>query len=154
MKKLSALLYEDTIDPNVDTNLVSLLNKALSMEYGAIIQYYHNKAVFTGVHAAQYQEVAGHNVGEEIKHVEMLIDKIVVLGGEPTISVLGINPGNSVKEILENDLKGEGEALDVYYDIHEKAKDLSLKLMIETIIQDEQDHFDALKRLSMRIKKD
>jgi bacterioferritin len=152
MKNLNQILNEAEIDPNSDTNLVPLLNKALGMEYGAIIQYYHNKAVFTGVHAAQYQEIAGHNVGEEIKHVEMLIDKIVVLGGEPTIEVLGTNPANTISDILVNDIKGEGEALAIYYEIHEKAKDLSLKLLIENIITDEQDHLDGLRKMQIKMK--
>ena len=144
-------LSEDKVNPNQDADLIPMLNEALALEHGAIIQYYHDKAVWTGLHQQPFADVVTHNVEEEIKHVEMLTMKIVALGGTPTVAVKGIKEGVTAKELVANNLAAEASALAQYYKIHEQAKDLSLRLLIETIIQDEQEHYDNLLRLQQTI---
>lgn len=138
---------QENVDPNIDKDLVGLLNKALASEHSAVIQYYHHRALFIGLGMSTYKEIVEHNIEEELKHIEMLTEKIVALGGTPTVEVAEIKSGSKTpKEILQNDMDSEGGALAIYYEIHSKVKDLSLRILIESIIQDEQEHFDDLKR--------
>jgi bacterioferritin len=95
--------------------IVQLLNKGLKVELTAINQYLTQSKMckHQGLH-----KLAGHffaDYQEERLHAETLIDRILFLEGKPEIQIgEHINLGDTVPQMLENDLKLELSAVDFY----------------------------------------
>ncbi len=95
-----------------NTEVIVHLNRILKQELTAINQYF--------LHAKMYEDwglskLAAHERSEsmdEMKHAEMLMDRILFLGGLPNMQDLGkLYVGQDVREMLECDLRLEMEAL-------------------------------------------
>jgi len=137
--------------------LVKLLNEALELEHGAMIQYLSHAETVDGLNAepiiARLKEIAD----DERKHAEQFRELIGgYLGGVPSMGVAEGRTAGSLKEILEINLADERHAVDVYTGIMEelrKMKDelkyeyLQLEHTIRHVIQDEQEHISELKTL-------
>src|SRR5207244_2257162 len=88
-----------------DPQVIEALNRALTVELTAINQYFCQAKMcknwgFLKLAAKHYHESMG-----EMKHAEMLIDRILFLEGTPEIARYDvIRVGTDVKEQFENDL--------------------------------------------------
>jgi bacterioferritin len=139
--------------------LVELLNKALADEWLAYYQYWVGAKVVTGplrgVVVAELEEHAA----DELKHANMLTERILQLGGTPLLSPedwgkktnCGYNtPSDSkVKKILAQNIEGEQCAIDVYQKLLEKVrgKDEISYNMLLSILEDEVEHEDDLQQI-------
>src|ERR1700752_5239826 len=105
-----------------DPKVIEALNGALTIELTAINQYFCQAKMcknwgYTKLAKKHYEESMG-----EMKHAEMLIDRILFLDGVPEIARYDvIRVGTDVKEQFENDLKLEmggvthyNEAIDLW----------------------------------------
>lgn len=142
---------------DVRKELIELLNKALALEHAARIQYLAHAELVKGLNAEKIIERLKEIAGDEEKHEEKFRNLIgSYLGGEPTMAVAEVHKAESLKEILEVNLKGEKDALNLYKQIHRKVvsdKD-DLKYELETleheirhVIIDEQEHLVELSLL-------
>jgi bacterioferritin len=94
--------------------LISLLNRDLELEYSAAIQYINHAAVMTG---AQYGDIIKElkiHANEEIQHAVILADQIDFLGGGPSVKVGKVLTSKNNKEMLQQDLEGEQDAIKRY----------------------------------------
>ncbi len=130
--------------------MVELLNKALSTEYQADLQYLTHAAVIQGINAepviARLEEIAK----DEEKHAGMLRKRIADgLGGIPTMHVAKTFMETDVEKVLRLNLKFELEAIELYRGIHARIprEEMLLEHAVRHIIQDEMEHVEELKLL-------
>jgi len=131
--------------------VIEFLNKALSIEYSAVIQYCQHSALVQGTDRAVYEGFFNESSEEARGHAKLVSDWIVSLGGVPTIEAANIKQATSVVDMLQQDLETEMEALDTYRSAHAAVVDNEpIKFMLEEqIIQEQKDVWEIEKFLSM-----
>ena len=132
------------------TDLIENLNSALSLELAGVIQYSQHSYLVTGVEREVYKEFFRDNAGEAQDHAEFLGDKIVALGGIPTVEPAMIRQSTDLKEMLKQDLELEREAMTAYMAAWSSCgeDDLPTKFWLEGQIADEQTHIEELEKLT------
>ncbi len=131
-------------------SLIDSLNYDLSGELQAIIQYMQHSYLIGGVNRPQLHDVLEEISEEEMKHAEELAERIVAMGGTPTVKPRPIVQAKTIKEMLTVDLKGEQLALKDYAERIKQAEgigEIGTALIIENILVDEQHHADKLVML-------
>lgn len=130
--------------------LIEYLNKALSLELTGIIQYSQHSYLVTGIEREIYKEFFRDNAGEAQNHAEFLGDKIVALGGIPTVEPSMIRQSTDLKEMLKQNLKLEREAISAYMNAWNSCgeEDLPTKFWLEGQIAEEQIHIEELEKLT------
>ncbi len=135
--------------------IISALNGALELEHAANVQYLSHAEIANGVNADPIIERLKEIAGDEQKHAEMFRTQIGALGGVPTMGIDKTHNANSIKEILEVNLKGEMEAVDTYRKIMQMIKeckelqyeDFRLEHEVRHVIIDEMEHIEELRIL-------
>lgn len=132
------------------TELVENLNKALSLELAAVIQYSQHSYLVTGREREVFKDWFRDQAEEAQNHAETLGDKIVALGGVPTVEPGRIRQSVDLGEMLKLDLELEREALNVYMAAWASCddNDLPQKFWLEGQIADEQMHVEELEKLT------
>ncbi|MBK9152783.1 MAG: hypothetical protein IPM25_00865 [Chloracidobacterium sp.] len=130
--------------------LVENLNKALSLELAAVIQYSQHSYLVTGHEREIFKDWFRDQAEEAQDHAESLGDKIVALGGVPTVEPAMIRQSVDVSEMLKQDLELEREALAVYMAAWASCDDddLPQKFWLEDRVSDEQMHVEELEKLT------
>ena len=135
--------------------ILQLLNHALELEHAAFVQYLSHAEVVDGINAepiiARLKEIAG----DEKNHQDKFRTLIGLLGGVPSMNISETHPAKSIKEILEQNLKDEKEAVDTYRKILEDLKkekgqgyyDFLLEHEVRHILMEEQEHITELELL-------
>lgn len=80
---------------------------------------------------------------QEMKHLGMIMERIYILGGTVTTKPDKITIGDSMKDFAEVGAKAEEEALELYRQIIEKAKEIGDRetwMMFSKIYTDEEEH--------------
>lgn len=144
----------------MDTNeLIKLLNKAFADEWLAYYQYWAGAKVARGpMRGAVTAELEEH-AGDELKHAGMLVERIITLGGMPILKPEDwyemtncgyLAPEDpSVKTLLEQNIKGEQCAINIYKKLLEavKDKDPITYNMILDILEEEVEHEEDLQSI-------
>jgi len=142
--------------PKTDAkDIIDKLNSDLSGELTAIIQYLQHSYMIKGLIREPISERLEEISEDEMKHAKELSDRIVALGGVPTVKVERVIQLESIEEMLESDLELEKKALKDYIEhrnYFEKIGEVGTALIIENIIVDEQHHSDVFTRLLMKQK--
>jgi bacterioferritin len=130
--------------------LLENLNKALSLEISGVIQYTQHSFLITGPERQVFCEWFRDQAEEAQEHVNMLGDKIVALGGIPTVEPALIRQSVELKEMLKMDLELEREAMNVYKAAWASCgeEDLPTKFLLEEQIASEQKHVEELEKLT------
>jgi len=136
--------------------VIETLNMMLADELTAINQY-----IVHGEMAANWGYAALHEVDEkraidEMKHAEMLIERILFLEGKPIVSQLKtISIGENVENQIKNDWQAEAGAIASYNKAIKVAgehDDYGTRELFEKILKDEEAHIDLLEAQSDQIK--
>jgi len=129
--------------------LISRLNRALSLEYAATIQYLQQQCLVTGKERQQFAPFFAASSSESHLHAQNLGNKIVALGGAPTVEPAEVREGKNLADMLRYDLEMERRALDAYVSAWESAQgNPPLVFWLEEIISAEQLHVDELEKLN------
>lgn len=130
--------------------LIENLNQALSLELAGVIQYSQHSYLVTGIEREVYKDFFRDQAGEAQDHAEFLGDKIVALGGIPTVEPAMIRQSTDLKEMLKQNLKLEREAMTAYMAAWASCSedDLPTKFWLEGQIADEQTHIEELEKLT------
>ena len=138
-------------------NVITVLNKARSLELQAIHQYmnqhYNLDDMDYGEMAAKVKLIAI----DEMRHAEAFAERIKELGGEPSTEMAGpVEKGQPVETVFPFDAKTEEDAIDAYNQFlivcQENGDSTSLKLF-EMIIDEEQVHFNYFDNVNDHIEK-
>jgi len=144
--------------------LIRRLNSALADEWLAVYQYWVGSKIITGPMAGAVEAELIEHAEEEKEHADMLADRIVTLGGVPIIdpkkwfelTTCGYEEPTSafVKDLLEQNIKGEQCAIEVYKGLLEfiDGKDPITFNLIRKIMQDEVDHEEELQSLEENLQ--
>ncbi len=138
--------------------LIEALNKALADEWLAYYQYWLGAKIVEGpMRGAVAAELEEH-ANDELRHAGMLVDRIIQLGGTPILKPEDwykmTNCGYEapedpyVRPVLEQNIKGEQCAIEVYKKILEMSHaDPITHHMIVEILEDEVEHEEDLETL-------
>ena len=135
--------------------VIAELNKALREELTAISQYF--------LHAEMCENWGYHKLSEfikkqsvgEMKHAEVLMERILFLDGSPSMQPLEMKIGGTVKTMIEYDLGLELGAVKQYNDaiaIATKEGDNGSRDLLLQLLKDEEGHVDFLEAQMHLIK--
>lgn len=127
------------------TAIVSALNDLLKWELTSIDQYTRNAAFYDDWGFAKLQERIAHEADDERGHAQLLIDRIIFLGGKPNMNEqYEVTHADSVAAMLASDLELElnnANALKKAIALCEKEHDFVTRQMLVGILKDtEEDH--------------
>lgn len=129
--------------------VIESLNQALFHELGAVNQYWLHYRLLDDWGLTKLAKKEREESIEEMTHADKIIERIIFLGGHPNLQTLSpLRIGQDVKEVLEADLAGEMEALELYRqarDVCEQEKDFVTKNIFEALLLDEEGHADFLE---------
>lgn len=132
-----------------DAKVIEFLNKVLYNELTAINQYFLHAKMLKNW---GLKELADHEYKEsieEMKHADVLSDRILFLEGLPNFQALGkLRIGENPTEILQCDLALESEAVDVLREAVAHADsvgDYVSRQLFTKILDSEEEHIDWLE---------
>ncbi|MHA1628906.1 MAG: ferritin-like domain-containing protein [Candidatus Heimdallarchaeota archaeon] len=130
--------------------LLDMLNKAIAMELQVSIQYMWQHVLWRGPTHFSVKEAFKEAAIEEMKHAEMIAERLTYLGEQPTTKPAVITVGENLQAMLTNDLKVEEETIAFYKQIIKKARaeeDETTAHMFNQILTDEEEHHDLFQGL-------
>jgi bacterioferritin len=132
------------------TALVEGLNGDLAGELQAIVMYLQYSAKLTGPYRRELRALFQSEIADELGHAQFLADKIASLGGEPTVEPRTVPDAEEPKEMLENALAAEKQAIEDYDQRILQAEafgDIGLKVTLENQVADETRHREEFERV-------
>src|SRR5215469_3866374 len=131
------------------------LNGALQEELTAINQYFLHAEMCENWGYKKLADYIKKQSIDEMKHAEVLIERILFLDGSPSMEPLELNVGGNVKGIIESDLNLEVSAVKQYNTAVQVAtdeKDNGSRDLLVKLLKDEEDHVDWLEAQLHQIK--
>jgi len=132
-----------------NANIIDLLNEILTGELTAINQYFlHAKMCRHWGYHRLYEHMHKESI-DEMKHADMLIERILYLEGLPNLQRLGkLAIGQTVPEMLKNDLGIETVAIPLLNKSIETCRaagDNGTEHLLTSILTSEEEHVDWLE---------
>ena len=130
--------------------LIKALNEDLAGEFGAIIQYLTYAAKATGPYRPQLSQFFLAEVPDEQAHAQFLANKIVALGGEPTLQARPVPAAAGNREMVQAVLEAERKAIADYTQRAKDAEefgDKGLAVQLEDMVRDESTHAEETERI-------
>jgi len=132
-----------------DAKVIERLNEALFLELAAVNQYWLHYRLTEDWGYTKLARKEREESIEEMNHVDKIAKRIIFLEGHPNMQTLApLRIGQTVKEVLECDLKAEYEARDSYRKSREICAELSdhiSKQLFDELLADEEEHIDFLE---------
>ena len=137
--------------------VIKVLNEGRGRELTAILQY-----------MAQHYEMADQDFGKlaskikeiaiaEMKHAEMLAERILFLGGVPISQPDGkAKRGEDIPSLLATDMKLEDDAVKMYNAsaaLCAAEKDMVSKEIFDKLLAEEEDHFNYFDNVRDHVEK-
>jgi bacterioferritin len=137
------------------TKVIDELNKALREELTAINQYFlHAEMCENWGYDRLSEYIKKQSIGE-MKHAEVLIERVLFLDGIPSMKPLELTVGKNVQEMLQSDLELEVSAVKAYnaaIQIAVEQKDNGSRDLLVELLKDEEEHVDWLEAQIHQIK--
>ncbi len=136
--------------------VISALNRSRSAELGAIMQYMGHHYSAQGIDSLGVKDIFKQSAMDEMRHAELLAERISSLGGIPTLKIEPVKRGGTLKQMLKDDLDLEKKAIKRYRQqigLCEKLKDYTTRRLLEDILIEEEAHSDMGQSLLATGKK-
>jgi bacterioferritin len=134
--------------------VVKLLNEALATELVCVLRYRRHHFMAKGLDAKSIADEFLVHANEEQGHADQIAARIVQLGGEPDFSPDTLSarshaeyvPGESLVDMIKEDLVAERIAIDSYREIVNflGKRDSTTRRIMEQILAVEEEHADEL----------
>jgi bacterioferritin len=132
-----------------DKEIIKHLNRVLLNELTAINQYFLHARMFKNWGFHKLNEKEYHESIDEMKHADLVIERILFLEGLPNLQDIGkIRIGENVEECLKADLALEMDALPCLKQgvvDAEKLGDFVSRDLFQKILDSEEEHVDWLE---------
>ena len=129
------------------------LNEDLRGEFQAVIMYRLFASMVQGPYRQELRQFFEAEIPEELTHAQILADKIVHMGGQPTTVPAQVKYTEDPKEMLQNALKDEEETVERYVERRDQAEacgEYGLAVDFDDLIADETKHRDELRMMLKR----
>ncbi|WP_281902342.1 bacterioferritin [Phytohabitans aurantiacus] len=140
-----------------DARVIEFLNEQLTAELTAINQYFLHGKMQENWGYTKLAKHTKHESIDEMRHAEVLTDRILFLEGLPNYQKLfALRIGETVKEQFECDMKIEEEAVERLRRGAEYMRsigDITSARIFEDILADEEHHIDYLETQLALIEK-
>ena len=125
--------------------VVEQLQNLLNYELAARDQYLAHSRKLMDWGLTKLQARLDHEMQEEATHIDAIVNRMLFLESEPDYSQrASLEIGNTVVEMLENDLSGEMMVAELLKDtmkLCEEVKDFDTRDILQTLLHDtEMDH--------------
>ena len=134
--------------------LLDMLNQGIAREMQVAVQYMWQHVQWIGVKGYATKDAFRDIAIAEMKHAEIIAERLFYLGGIPTTKPDPIFVGKALKEMVAQDVKDEEKAMSMYKQIIELARkynDETTAFLFMEILKDEEDHHDTYTTLLEQI---
>jgi bacterioferritin len=148
-----AVRDESAVESISQQDFLEALNVDLAHEYGAVISYRTYASQVQGQWRMELRQFFEREIPDELGHAQLLADKIVSLGGNPTTVPAAVKPAKDSKEMLRNSLEDEIETIQRYVLRRKQAEALGhygLAVEFDDLIRDESTHRDEIQMILKR----
>ena len=132
-----------------DSKVLDYLQRGLRSELTAINQYMLHSRMLEHWGLAGLARTEGNEALDEMRHADRFIRRILFLEGLPNLQEIDpLRIGEDVREVLQNDLEAEKEAIALYREAVtccEQAHDYASRDMFGALVADEEGHHDFLE---------
>jgi bacterioferritin len=132
-----------------DAKVIKFLNQVLSNELTAVNQYWLHYRMLDNWGLPKLAGHERHESIDEMKHADLLAERILFLEGLPNFQALGkLHIGENVEEILKADLKLEEDAIPALREAiaHcESVRDFVSRDLFAAILESEEEHVDFIE---------
>lgn len=83
---------------------------------------------------------------EEMKHAEMIAERLFYLGGKPTTKFEPIFVGETLSEMIKQDANDEANTIKLYKEVNDvavKERDVTTARIFRKVLEDEEEHHDT-----------
>jgi bacterioferritin len=133
--------------------LIKGLNEDLAHEYAAVILYRTYASAVTGPFRQELRSFFAGEIPDELSHAQLLADKIVALGGTPTVQAADVKNTDDPKQMLQNAFDDEVATIARYVERRRQAEEAGepgLAVNLDDVIADESKHRDELKLMLLK----
>ena len=137
--------------------IIKMLNEALATELVCVMRYKRHYFMAKGIHSEAVAAEFAEHAGQEQEHADSIAERIVQLGGEPDFNPATLLdrshaqyvPGNSLQDMIREDLVAERIAIDSYKAMVDYigGDDPTTRRMLEQILAVEEEHADDMSDL-------
>lgn len=128
--------------------VIDKLNEILRHEWTGLAQYSQAGFVVSGLWREIYSKMFFDSAEESYGHAKLIGEKIVALGGVPSIERNEVKQSNDLLEMLQHGLDFELAAVQHYTVALEMSEDdRALVVFLEDILKEEQDGVDHITQL-------
>ena len=134
----------------VSKELLEMLNKGIARELQVSIQYMWQHVMAKGIEGAVVENTFRQIAITEMKHAEILAERLVFLDGVPTLNSDTVHIGHTLDAMLKENVQAEEEAMDLYkqaIQLASKEGDYTTRRMLEEILSNEEEHLDKFSTL-------
>jgi bacterioferritin len=137
-----------------DQEILDGLNEIMSTEYTSMIQLMQHSFLMQGADRYTFAEVLRKHAKDTVSHARELGDKIVSLGGIPSVQIGEVRQSTDTTEMLRQDLEQHRAAVAKIDEMVEKAdqrKMVALRVLLENMSFEETEFLEELeKALSLK----
>jgi bacterioferritin len=136
---------------------VALLNHAVATEIVCVLRYKYHAVVATGISSEAVKAEFAQHAKEEEAHLDLLIERITQLGGNPNMNPEGLLSraasqyieGKNLIDMIKENLVAERVAIETYRDLirYFADKDPTTRVMLEGILAQEEEHANDMHDL-------
>ncbi|WZO99419.1 ferritin-like domain-containing protein [Isosphaeraceae bacterium EP7] len=129
--------------------MIDKLNEILKWEYAGLVQYTQYSFLVQDTWREVFCKMFRENGEEALGHAHKVGDKIVSLGGVPTVERAQVKLTTDLQEMLEYSLEVESKHVQLYTEALQLCddRDVAIRVLLEDICLDEQEGVDHMEKL-------
>ena len=137
---------------DIDTKKVcKVLNAVMEYELSGVVRYTHSSMMVSGPHRVSIVDFLKEQANESLLHAQQAGEILTGLDGHPTQNIAKIKETNrhTIKDILEESLEHEIQAVELYKDLLSLVENKSVYLeeYARGMIGEEEQHSLELKKM-------